>query len=158
MAGSSGGGAILTTRRSKFGRPVQFKKARIEIIPLIDVMFFLLAAFMMVSLSMTKVASIKLNLPAAREGHREFRPDIFNIAVDRSGDTWIEKDRKALPEILGLLTNKFHVNTNLTVFVSGDRDASHRSIVQVLQIVRSAGIQKVSFSTVGGAEPAKESN
>lgn len=149
MSATSVGGATPMARRSKFGRPVQYKKARIEIIPLIDVMFFLLAAFMMVSLSMTKVSSIKLNLPSARQGQPEFRPDICNIAVDKTGQPWIEKEKATLPEIWTLVSNKFRVNTNLTVFVSGDRDTSHRSIVQVLQMVRQAGPQKVSFSTAG---------
>src|SRR3954470_7776022 len=45
--------------------PIPKKKARIEIIPLIDIMFFLLASFMMVSLSQTHMKGIKVNLPAA---------------------------------------------------------------------------------------------
>ena len=45
--------------------PVHGKHARIEIIPLIDIMFFLLASFMMVSLSMTKVENIQVDLPPA---------------------------------------------------------------------------------------------
>jgi biopolymer transport protein ExbD len=52
MAGGGGGRSAASTsgKRGKFLSPVPMKKARIEIVPLIDVMFFLLAAFMMVSL------------------------------------------------------------------------------------------------------------
>ena len=49
----------------KIGSPWPHKKARIEIIPLIDIMFFLLAAFMLASLSMIRLQSLKMNLPTA---------------------------------------------------------------------------------------------
>jgi len=49
----------------RLSSPVPKKHARIEIIPLIDIMFFLLASFMMVSLSQTHMKGIRVNLPAA---------------------------------------------------------------------------------------------
>jgi biopolymer transport protein ExbD len=49
----------------RLASPVPHKRARIEIIPLIDIMFFLLASFMMVSLSQTHMKGIRVNLPAA---------------------------------------------------------------------------------------------
>ena len=82
----------------KIGSPVPHKKARIEIIPLIDIMFFLLASFMMVSLSMIKLQSIKVDLPTATRAGRELKPDMFNLAVDRVGDIFIEEERKTLAQ------------------------------------------------------------
>ena len=69
----------------KLGTPVQRKHSRIEIIPLIDIMFFLLASFMMVSLSMDRTQNIKVNLPSASQAQHDFRPDMLNIAVDKAG-------------------------------------------------------------------------
>lgn len=130
----------------KIGSPIPRKKSRIEIIPLIDIMFFLLASFMMVSLSMIKLQSIKMDLPSATQARRELKPDIFNISVDKVGDVYIEKEKKTLPELYGILTNKVHANTNLPVYISGDKDARHGTIINVLDLVRRAGIQKVSFA------------
>jgi len=130
----------------KIGSPLPHKKARIEIIPLIDIMFFLLASFMMVSLTMIRMQSIKMDLPTATQATRDFKPDIVNIAVDKAGDIYIEKERKNLAELHEFLAAKFRANTNIPVYISGDRDATHGSVIRVLDLVRREGIQKVSFA------------
>jgi len=75
----------------KLGSPVRRKHSRIEIIPLIDIMFFLLAAFMMVSLQMDQTQNVSVNLPEATQAPHDFKPDMLNIAVDKSGSVWVEK-------------------------------------------------------------------
>lgn len=140
-------------RVGKFSSAHSLKRARIEIIPLIDVMFFLLASFMMVGLSMSKMKSIKVDLPKVRATQKDLNPDLFNIAISKSGETYVGKEALALPEILGRLTNVYRVKTNLHVYVSGDANATHGSVLRVLSMVRSAGIQRVQFATqpVGNA-------
>jgi biopolymer transport protein ExbD len=130
----------------KIGSPVPRKKARIEIIPLIDIMFFLLAAFMLASLSMIRLQSIEMDLPTAVMATRDFKPDILNIAVDRLGDTYIDRQPVTIVDLRSHLSNRFHENTNLAVFISGDKEAAHGAVVRVLDIVRQAGVQKVSFT------------
>lgn len=130
----------------KIGSPLPRKKARIEIIPLIDIMFFLLCAFMMASLSMIRLQSIKMDLPTATMARREFKPDILNITVDKLGDTFIDKKPVNLLELQQVISNRFRANTNLPVYISGDKEATHGSIIRVLDVVRRQGIQKVSFA------------
>ena len=130
----------------KIGSPIPHRKARIEIIPLIDIMFFLLASFMMASLSMMKMQSIKMDLPTATMAKRDFKPDIVNISVNKAGDIYIEKKPVNLPELHSYLSNKFRVNTNVPVYISGDKDATHGSVIRVLDLVRREGIQRVSFA------------
>jgi biopolymer transport protein ExbD len=126
--------------------PLPRKKARIEIIPLIDIMFFLLAAFMLASLSMIRLQSIKMDLPTATMAKRDFKPDIVNIAVDKAGEVYVEKKQLNVVELQEYLSNKFRANTNVPVYISGDKDATHGSVIRVLDIVRREGIQKVSFA------------
>jgi len=130
----------------KIGSPLPHKKARIEIIPLIDIMFFLLASFMMVSLTMIKMQSIKMDLPSAVASQRDLKPEIVNIGVDKAGDLYIEKKLVTLAELHSVLSNKFRVNTNIPVYISGDKDATHGMVIRVLDLVRQEGIQKVSFA------------
>ena len=130
----------------KIGSPFPHKKARIEIIPLIDIMFFLLAAFMMASLSMIKLQSIKMDLPTATAATRNFKPEIINISVDKVGDIYIEKKPVNAVELHRYLSNKFRINTNLPVYISGDKDATHGAMIRVLDLVRREGIQKVAFA------------
>jgi len=130
----------------RIGSPLPHKKARIEIIPLIDIMFFLLASFMMASLTMIRLQSIKMDLPTATAATRDFKPDIINIAVDKLGDVYIEKQRVTLSELRLYLSNKYRINTNVPVYISGDKDATHGAVIRVLDIGRREGIQKVSFA------------
>jgi biopolymer transport protein ExbD len=124
----------------RIGSPLPHKKARIEIIPLIDIMFFLLASFMMASLTMIRMQSIKMDLPT------DFKPDIVNIDVDRVGDIYVEKKQVTTMELHLFLSNKFRINTNVPVYISGDKAATHGAVIRVLDLVRREGIQKVSFA------------
>jgi len=137
----------------KIGSPLPRKKARIEIIPLIDIMFFLLAAFMMASLTMIRLHSIKMDLPTATVATRDFTPDILNIAVDKAGDIYLEKKLVSVIDLGAILSNKFRLNTNLPVYISGDKDATHGAVIRVLDVVRREGIQKVSFAITPAAKP-----
>jgi biopolymer transport protein ExbD len=131
----------------KISSPIPRRRTRIVIIPLIDIMFFLLASFMMISLQMSRTANIKVNLPSASQSAQDYKPDMVNIAVDKSGAVWLEKKQIALPDLSLVLMSRFKSDTNLPVYISGDRDTLHGDMVKVYETVRSAGIQKVSFMT-----------
>ena len=129
----------------KIVSPIPKRRSRIVIIPLIDIMFFLLAAFMMISLQMSRTANIKVNLPSATQSAQDYKPDMINIAVDKSGVVWLEKKQIALSDLSAVLTSRFRADANLPVYISGDRDTLHGKMAGVLQTVRGAGIQKVAF-------------
>ncbi len=59
--------------------PIPKKHARIEIIPLIDIMFFLLASFMMVSLSQTTMKGMKVMLPTGTSGQTQSKKDYYQL-------------------------------------------------------------------------------
>jgi biopolymer transport protein ExbD len=130
----------------KIGNPLPHKHARIEIIPLIDIMFFLLAAFMLASLSMIRMQTHRVDLPEAKMAKPDFKPDIVNISIDKSGEVFIDKKQVDLGTMRLALSNAFRVNTNVPVYISGDRDAAHGNVVRVLDQVRAVGIQRVSFA------------
>jgi biopolymer transport protein ExbD len=138
----------------KLPSPVRRKHSRIEIIPLIDIMFFLLASFMMVSLQLDRSQNIKVNLPPSQTAQHDFKPDMFNIAVDKSGGVWLEKKQVSIPELTTVLSNRFCLDTNLPVYISGDRDTLHGRMVDVLEAVRGVGVQKVAFA-VGGKDDSQ---
>jgi len=137
----------------KIGTPFPHRKARIEIIPLIDIMFFLLASFMLASLSMMRLQSIKMDLPTATVAKRDFKPDIVNIGVRKDGQLFLDKKEVSLVDLQNFLSNRFKVNTNVPVYISGDKDASHGMVIGVLDLVRRQGIQKVSFAIAPQAAP-----
>jgi biopolymer transport protein ExbD len=122
-------------------------EARIEIIPLIDIMFFLLAAFMLVSLSMVNMKSVKVNLPTATTATPEIKKDFVDISVDKLGGVFLDKKPIGLHELSAQLAAARSANSDLRIFISGDQDARHGQIMHVLDAVRMAGIEKVGFDT-----------
>ncbi len=102
---------------------------------------------MMISLQMSRTANIRVNLPSATQARQDYKPGMVNIAVDKSGVVWLEKKTITLPELSLVLSDRFRSDTNLPVYISGDRDTLHGDMVNVYEAVRSAGIQKVAFMT-----------
>jgi biopolymer transport protein ExbD len=104
----------------------------------------------MVSLQLDKAQNIKVNEPVATEARPDFKPDMLNIAVDKNGGVWVAKQQLTLPELSTTLSNRFRDDTNLPVYISGDSATLHGSMVDVLDVVRRAGVQKVAFMVAGG--------
>jgi biopolymer transport protein ExbD len=138
----------------KLPSPVQRRHSRIEIIPLIDIMFFLLASFMMVSLQFDRTQNIKVSLPEASMARPDFKPDMVNIAVDKAGLVWLEKTNVTLAQLDAALSNRFRLDTNLPVYISGDAATRHGDMCDVLEAVRHAGVQKVAFMVDGSTNMA----
>lgn len=126
--------------------------ARIEIIPLIDIMFFLLAAFMLVSLSMVNMKGVKVNLPTATTATPESKQDFVNVTVDKAGVAYLNATPMGQHELALALAALQKTNADPRVFISGDVDARHGDVIRVLDTVRAAGIQKVAFEI---REPVK---
>jgi biopolymer transport protein ExbD len=138
----------------KLPSPVQRRHSRIEIIPLIDIMFFLLASFMMVSLQLDRTQNIKVTPPNASMARADFRPDMVNIAVDKDGRVWLSKTNLTLAQLDAALSNRFRLDTNLPVYISGDTATRHGEMCDVLEAVRRAGGQKVAFMVDGATNAA----
>ena len=130
----------------KLRSPLRPRRTRLEIIPLIDIMFFLLASFMMVSLQMQKVRTLKASLPTATVATSTRKPDIINVLVDRNGQVAFEGKPVSFPDFLMVLTNRYSLNTNLPVYITGTRDATHGSMMYVLDLVKRAGIERVAIA------------
>jgi biopolymer transport protein ExbD len=123
----------------------QDHEARIEIIPLIDIMFFLLAAFMLVSLSMVNLKGVMVNLPTATTATAETKRDFVNLSIDRAGAIFFDQQPVGPNELVRRLSALRGTNENLRIFISGDREARHGDVIRVLDLVRSTGIEKVAF-------------
>ena len=129
----------------RLSSPVPHKRARIEIIPLIDIMFFLLASFMMVSLSQTHMKGIRVNLPAAVGPPPSGVKDFVSIKVMEGNAVFFDKDEVKDEELMNRLRRVHDSAPEAKVFVRGDRDSVHLNVTHALDIIRSAGFYKISF-------------
>jgi biopolymer transport protein ExbD len=127
--------------------PRTSRKARIEIIPLIDIIFFLLATFVMMSLSMIKNRGIPVNLPVASSDAAQEREDYSAITVTAEGDLYFNKDAMSLEGIVERLRTLKEANADPRVFINGDAKAELGRAVAVLDEIRKVGITKVAIET-----------
>lgn len=124
-------------------------EARIEIIPLIDIMFFLLAAFMLVSLSMVNLKGVRVNLPTATTATADSARNLVRVTVDQAGLVYLDDQLVGNNELAMTLHSSRQDNPDLRVLVSGDRDARHGDVIRALDLVRAAGVQQVAFEIQG---------
>ena len=130
----------------KLSSPVEEKKARIEIIPLIDIMFFLLACFMALSLSMIQMRGVRIALPTAQSGQPENKRDFVSITLDAAHNIYLEKEAiHDSAEITRKIKALYDANNDVRIYIRADKDASHGEVVTLLDLVRAAGVQKVAF-------------
>lgn len=129
----------------KLHSPIEEKRARIEIIPLIDIMFFLLACFMAISLSLIQMRGMGVNLPVATNAQPELNKDFVSITVDVNADLYLEKERLEKADLAVRLRKLVAENKEVRIYIRADKDVAHGEVVRVLDLVRSAGAKKVAF-------------
>src|SRR5438132_8008170 len=123
---------------------IPHKKARIEIIPLIDIMFFLLASFMMVSLSQVHMKGIKVNLPSGQSGETQTKREYLSVSVDRDGHYFFDKDEVKDEQLLNLLKMAHQSAPDAKVFVRGDKDSVHLNVAHPLALTPAPAYYHIS--------------
>src|SRR6266404_6664321 len=140
----------------RLSSPIPHKRARIEIIPLIDIMFFLLASFMMVSLSQTHMKGIRVNLPAAIAPPPSQVKDYVSIKVQEGNAVYFDNQIVTDDQVLPRLYELHRSNPEIKVSISASLMAMHGDVIAVLDKVRSAGITKVGYQIrAAGAQGAQ---
>jgi biopolymer transport protein ExbD len=124
-------------------------------------MFFLLASFMMVSLSQTHMKGIRVNLPAPVAQVQPPDPTVVHIQVASGNATYINRQYVADDQVLPTLFQLHQRDPNVKVSISADEQALHGDVITLLDRVRSAGIIKVGYqvrssgpATTGPIAPA----
>lgn len=125
------------------------KKARIEIIPLIDVIFFLLATFVLFTLSLNKIVSLPVQLPVAQPNANQKPPDedMVTLEISDAGTCFWNRELITMNEIGPRLNNYKSQASNPRVLIAGDNKAKFGPVVTALDEVRKAGIDQVSVET-----------
>jgi len=123
-------------------------RARIEIIPLIDIVFFLLATFVMVSLSMVKNQGIDVNLPVAETGAQQVKDNEYSaITVTNKGDIYFNKEKISMQELPVRLKRLKAQNPDPKIILNGDEQAYFGRAIYVLDEARKLGIKKIAVET-----------
>ena len=121
------------------------KKARIEIIPMIDTIFFLLVFFMISTLSMTQFKGMPVNLPKAASG-QQAPAESAAITVDKEGRLFLNQqavDRSALGDALKQQLAK---NPEMLVVINADDGVAHGQVVEIMDIARAVNVAKMAIA------------
>jgi biopolymer transport protein ExbD len=124
--------------------PRKHKPPRIEIIPMIDVMMFLLVFFVLISLNALPAIGLKVALPYSTNAEHLQMPRRVTVTLAANGDVYLDGQQTTLarlPEQLRALAHE----SKLTVIVAGDREAQLQPLVSVLDALKRAGIGSVSI-------------
>lgn len=126
----------------------ELKKARIEIIPMIDAIFFLLVFFMMTSLSMVRLSSHKVQLPESRTGGRkpEERPKIV-VSIAKDGKLYVDENQVKPTELLPMMAERIKANPAVAVIINCDKQQHLAEFVRVFDLVKQANAGTVMIAT-----------
>ncbi len=133
--------------------PSTRRRARIEIIPLIDIMFFLLATFVMVSLSMIKNQGIPVSLPSAASGVPQEPIPAATVTITERGEVYLDQEAVSAESLKARLHARKTAEPDLRVVVHGDERTLFGSAIRVLDDLRVLGITKIVVQTRPAPEP-----
>lgn len=128
----------------KLARPA-LKKARIEIIPMIDTIFFLLVFFMISTLSMATYKGMPVNLPKAASG-QQTASESAAITIDKEGRLFVNKQAIDKNDLTSLLRAQLAKNPELLVIIIADDAVAHGAVVEVMEIARAANVAKLAIA------------
>ena len=129
------------------------KKARIEIIPMIDTIFFLLVFFMISTLSMSRFKGMPVNLPKAASG-QQAPAESAAVTIDKTNRIFLDKQPVDQTGLADLLRAELAKNPDLLVVINADDGVEHGRVVEVMDIARSANVAKMAIA-VKPKEPRK---
>jgi biopolymer transport protein ExbD len=123
------------------------RKARVEMLPLIDVVFLLLIFFIYAMLSMVVHRGLRVDLPSASTAVVD-RNEYVGITITKDNSIFVGKTRVELDGLVQTVMGHANKKTGLPVYINGDRRADIGVAIRVLDLLRSAGIKEVSFECV----------
>ena len=132
----------------KISHKIPVRKARIEMLPLIDVVFLILVFFILAFLSMTIHKGIPLNLPHSGTALVDTE-DYLSISVSPVGTYFLNKEPIHFDELDKRLRDIFMTNPEKKVYIAGDEEAAYGTVIRVFDRIRKIGFTKVLVETEG---------
>ena len=128
------------------------KKARIELLPLIDIVFLLLVFFIYAMLSMAVHRGVPVNLPTSSSARIE-RQSLLSVTIKQSGEILVDTHRVALKDLARLLEVRAQAHRSPGVLLFADKTVSYQLLVHVLDQIRAAGLSRISLQATMEKQP-----
>jgi biopolymer transport protein ExbD len=128
------------------------QKARIEIIPMIDVIFFLLVFFMISTLSMTVNRGLPVNLPTAATSQKDVQENL-NLTLTQDGQLFLNREAVTLHDLPRRVQAALAVEPELMVILNADGEVRHSAVVQVMDELRGSGVARLAIAVKPDKKP-----
>jgi biopolymer transport protein ExbD len=127
------------------------KKPRIEIIPMIDTMFFLLVFFMIATLAMTIQHGMPVSLPTAESSTDKIAEHV-SLTLTREGRLYYNKEAITLQELEMRLANLRQSSSDPSLLINADEQVPHGRVIKVMDLIRLSGITSMAIATKPSSE------
>jgi len=129
------------------------KRARIEIIPMIDTIFFLLVFFMIASLSMVPMSAHRVVLPES--GTATLKPqEKVVVTISKEGDYYVDRQRVLESQIKPMVAAKVSENPDIAVIINCDKDQHLDRFERAMDLIKQANAGNVMIATAPSTAPA----
>ena len=128
----------------------QVKTPDLMIIPMIDIMFFLLVFFMISTMYMFDLKTIPIKLPTATNSSAA-ASTTFSVSIKKDGSIWLEDKQTDARSLAMQALMEQKANPNFAIVIRADKDADYGEVIAVLDLLRGAGINKFGLATDVGA-------
>lgn len=125
------------------------RKVRIEMLPLIDIVFLLLVVFIYAMLSMAVHRGLPVLLPTSSSAQID-KSLVFSITVKTDGMIYVDKEQIPIKDLAAALKRKTETGTEPGVLLFADRSLSFQNLYRVLDQIRMAGIHRISLQAEAG--------
>ena len=122
------------------------RKARIEIIPMIDVMMFLLVFFVLISLNVIPALGIKTSLPGSAQPEKLQVHKHAVVTVAKTGQLQLDGLDYALGDLASAL-KQMKLSGEMDVVINSDKEVSVQQLVDVMDSIKSSGITSIAISS-----------
>jgi biopolymer transport protein ExbD len=131
----------------RFGRP-STPEPEINLIPFIDVLLVVII-FLMLTTTYGRLTQLDMRLPKADSGEQESKPNEIRVAVSSDGRYMVQKTAINPSDVMALaqaLSQAAQNSPQALVVISADAQASHQSVIQVLEAAQKSGLQHITFA------------
>lgn len=123
----------------------------INIVPLVDIILVVLIIFMVASPA-AEQAKIKVDIPQASSGDSSASSEPFAVTVNEEGYIFVGTDAVSDSDLKSRAELEVKKNSQVEAILTADRNLGYGSVVKVIDIIKSGGVQKIAISTTSGLE------
>jgi Biopolymer transport protein len=125
------------------------REPRLMVIPMIDIIFFLLVFFILNTLHMVQQNVLPVQLPKAQTADSQPTKQV-NITVNKDGVVWIDEKKIETQNFRELIQKEMAADQDVVFIIRADRMVPHGQVVEVMDELKATGVKRVSIATEGG--------